>query len=276
MRVIARAALASVGTVEGEPQLLAEGMSSSAWTGAVDGREMVVRIPKNDGLRPEPHYDDEARLLADLARLGAAVAPCRVVEVDGIRCSIAERIPGEPVRPDEWTDRFGRDVADTLGALHSLAPGAAPALSAVERFHLARLWPLDGSRLADHPVAARWPERIDPLAALEADVRAACTAPATVVHSDLHWEHLLRTGGGRLAAVLDFGDAFAGPAAWDFACLRYYHGDDVAALVAQHHPDGTAALAASGLVGITFGLYKLDKTPERDEVVARVERLLAI
>ncbi|MDH3707019.1 MAG: aminoglycoside phosphotransferase family protein [Acidimicrobiia bacterium] len=271
---IARAVLERVGTAQGALELLAEGMSSSAWVGTVDGRQLVVRVPKGDGLRPTPRYDDEARLLGRLARDGAAVAPCRVVEVDGVRCSVADRVRGTPVKPHEWTDAFVDEVATTLGVVHSLPPDAAPPVSAAERFHLARLWPLDGSRLADHPVAARWPERVDRLTALEPDIRRACDEPTTVVHTDLHWEHLLRSPTGRLAALLDFGDAFAGPAAWDFACLRYYHGDEIAARVAEHHPDGAVALAASRLVGIAFGLYKLDKTPERADIALRVERLL--
>jgi aminoglycoside phosphotransferase (APT) family kinase protein len=88
------------------------------------------------------------------------------------------------------------------------------------------------------------------------------------------WDHLLRSPEGRLAGLLDFGDAFAGPPAWDFACLRYYHGENVGRRVAAHYPGGADVLRRSLALGIAFALYKLDKTPDRPDVIERVARLI--
>jgi aminoglycoside phosphotransferase (APT) family kinase protein len=44
-----------------------------------------------------------------------------------------------------------------------------------------------------------------------------------VVHSDLHAGQLPLVE-GRLAALLDFGDAVAGPPAWDIGSFAYFHG----------------------------------------------------
>lgn len=261
-RALADEALATVGLHDGV-ELLAEGMSSSAWRGSIDGTTYVVRVPKNDGRRPLPRYRAEARLLADLHRRGVPVAAPTIVEIAGAECSIALEVPGQPVRPTDWTPRLLAEVATALDRVHETTPELAVEGDVRRRFHLARIWPFDGTDLADHPVALRWPELQAPIASREADILAAGSAPPTVVHTDLHWDHLL-VDDGRLSAILDFGDAFAGPPGWDHACLRYYHGPQVA----RTPHDGDR------LLGIAFALYKLAKTPDRADVVERVESML--
>lgn len=254
--------LSTVGSHDGI-QLLAEGMSSSAWRATVDGTPYVVRVPKGDGLRPLPRYEQEAHLLADLARRGVPVATTTIVELGDATCSLAEEIRGDPVRPNDWTSALVQEMHEALRIVHETDPALAVESDVVARFHLARIWPFDGTRLDDHPMAARWPERVAAVAAREADIRRAGAAPATVVHTDLHGDHIL-VADGRLVGLLDFGDAFAGPAAWDDACLRYYHGPDVTGPLRED----------ARLLSIAFVLYKLAKTPARADVVERVDAVL--
>jgi len=269
---LARAVFAMCGH-HGPITALAEGASSAAWLGAFGDQEWVVRVPRGNSGRPRPDYASESLLNRALREAGAPATEVEVIEVDGVACSLAPRVAGAPIQPDQWTDEFVTDVAAALAATHSIptAPHTLP--DAVARFHLARIWPLDDTSLDDHPVTSRLPEVLDWVRSQEPRIREEAARTATVVHTDLHWDHLLRGDDGRLAGVLDYGDAFAGPPAWDLACLRYYHGETVATRVADRYPFGKEVLRRSGPIGIAFALYKLDKTPDRADVIERVAQL---
>ena len=253
---------------------LADGMSSSAWLATIDDRECVIRVPTDGHDRPPPDYRGESELNAALRAVGVPAAASEAVTVDGCECSIAPLISGDPIQPHQWDPAFTRDVAGALAATHSLAVAGRGLPDAVNRFHLARLWPLDGTELADHPAATRLPDHVTWIASRHRAIEAAAAAPPAVVHTDLHWDHLLRNSAGRLSGLLDFGDAFAGPPGWDLACLRYYHGESAARRVIRHYPDGDRVWQHSHLLGIAFALYKLDKTPDRSDVIDRVTTLL--
>ena len=270
---IARAAHSSAGGT-GYITPLAEGMSSQAWVGAIAGRESVIRTPVPGTKRPDPDYRSEANLNAALRAAGVPATDMRVVEIDGVLCSIAPRVLGEPIRPHQWSDSFVTDLATALAATHSIPVDGHRLPTSVRRFHLARIWPLDGTSLDDHPVRTEIPGLVDVARSKERAIRAEAARAPRVVHSDLHWDHLIRSTSGRLAGILDFGDAFAGPPAWDFACLRYYHGDEVGQRVAAAYPNGATIHRRSLPLGIAFALYKLDKTPHRADVIERVEHLI--
>ncbi|MEZ5165193.1 MAG: aminoglycoside phosphotransferase family protein [Acidimicrobiales bacterium] len=267
----AAAALLDVSGVE----FLAAGMSSTAWTAhGADGDELVIRVPNGDGLRLVPDYRQEARLNAALIAVGVPATATMVVTVDGTDCSVAPRRRGSPVTETGWTDAFVRDIAIALAAAHSLPPQQFGLPTAVDRFWLARIWPFDDLSLDEHPVTATFPGEVQRIRSYAERILSAGADPPVVVHTDLHPQHLLQSPEGRLSALLDFGDAFAGPAAWDFACLRYYHGDEIARRVAGLYPAGAELREATTLLSMAFALYKLDKTPDRPDVVARVRRLL--
>lgn len=86
-------------------------------------------------------------------------------------------------------------------------------------------WPFTPFPLQEHPIAAAAPDlitRLTPLASLlEAVARGS--RPVCLNHTDLHERQVLITE-GRLAALLDFGDATIGPPAWDIASFAYFHG----------------------------------------------------
>lgn len=246
-------------------------MSSQAWVGDVDGQRWVVRVPVGDGRRPTPDYRAESVLLQAAAERGVPVSPSTIVAVDGVACSVAPELAGRPVTANDWDEALVGDVADALARLHTLDPALAVEHDLVARFHLATIWPLDGTDLGDHPVAARWPELVDALLEQRDRILEAATAsPATVVHSDLHAEHLL-VDGGRITGLLDLGDTFPGPAEWDIACLRFYHREIADRVVAARERWDVARVQ---LLAIPFALYKLAKQPQRAVVIDRVEPIL--
>lgn len=266
---VASEALRRIGPHDGV-RPLASGMSSQAWIGSVDRRRWVVRVPVGDGRRPTPDYRAESALLLAAAERGVPVAASTIIEVDGVACSVAPERPGRPVVADDWDEVLVGDVAAALRRLHSLDPSLAVEHDIVARFHLATIWPFDDTDLRAHPVATRWPELIGPLLEHRDRILEAGSAPATVVHSDLHADHLL-VDGGRLTGLLDLGDTFPGPAEWDIACLRFYHRDITDRVVAagdRWDPE------RARLLTIPFVLYKLAKQPERAVVVERVEPIL--
>lgn len=134
----ARAAFAACGGT-GTILRLAEGMSSQAWVGAIAEREWVIRTPVPDTSCPDPDYRSEAHLNAALRAAGVPATDMHVVEIGGVPCSIAPRVPGEPVQPHEWSDTFVTDVATALAATHSVPVDGLGLSTAVQRFHLARI-----------------------------------------------------------------------------------------------------------------------------------------
>ena len=273
---LANAALSSIGSHSGA-QLLSQGMSSMAWLGTVDGVDYVVRVPVGDGKRPTPNYTDEARLLDDLYRRGANVAPIRIVRIEDYDCAVAPRMPGKPVEPDDWSDELIHAAARFFTVLHATSPDLAVEHDIVRRFHLASIWPFDGTKLGNHAISDVWPDRVASIEALREDIIEAASGPQTVNHTDLHPRHLLVRGTGdhvELTGMLDFGDALAGAAAWDHACFRYYHGDDVHHRVAAAMGSAAPSERDIDLIGIAWVLYKLAKTPERMDLRPRIERML--
>jgi hypothetical protein len=61
--------------------------------------------------------------------------------------------------------------------------------------------------------------------------------------------------------LFDFGDAFIGSTAWDFALLHWYYGPHNTLAVA-HAYDEDSDLAERGIVlAVAIGCYKIAKTP---------------
>lgn len=118
---------------------------------------------------------------------------------------------------------------------------------------------------------------------MERRILDAAGEPHGLVHSDLHRAHLLRSGddlsGGELAGVLDFGDAFVGSTAWDFALLHWYHGATNTRQVAHLYGDGDGdeddLFERGRNLAVAVGCYKMAKRPDDTGAVARLEALLS-
>lgn len=84
--------------------------------------------------------------------------------------------------------------------------------------------------------------------------------PAALCHTDLHAGQL-RWQGGRLQALLDFGDAAVGPPAWDVASVAYFHGWPVARVVAA-----AASLPCdrdAALFGVLLAFHRANRAGEQ-------------
>ncbi|WP_216318015.1 phosphotransferase family protein [Deinococcus aestuarii] len=175
-----------------------------------------------------------------------------------------------------------RDLGRALAALHALPHGAfgllqdrpdsfaGVASTPAEglRSRLQDAWPFGPTELEDHPLVGAAPELASPLLALRDDLENVTRGRTALCHTDLHvgqfrWRH------GRLAALLDFGDASVGPPAWDVASLALFHGWEVAAQVAE------AAEVPNGRQAILFGLLLSLHHARRSITLGRPARMTA-
>lgn len=270
-------------------RLISAGRSSQAWLAELPTGEYVVRVPIPESGRLMS-YRSEALVTSLLRDAGHPVCDWRIVFADGVECSVGRLLPGSRVRPDQaWPMPFTDSVASLLRCLHDLPAGGwgplqnrsdrlaglshSPRSGVIDRWFHAHIWPFDRSTLDTHPLALLEPDLLPDLARLEADVATAACGPYGVVHSDLHPEHLL-IAGDQLAGVLDFGDAFVGSTAWDFALLRWYYGDANANRVANAYGANDDLVVRSSLLALAVGCYKVAKSPS-EATRSRLRELVA-
>ena len=288
-RRLAAEAASALG-LDGPVIALSAGRSSQAW---LVGSDDVIRVPVPNSDR-RASYLSESRLSAELTTTGVTRTPqWRICGVRATACTAAPRLQGAAIEyDDEWTTSFAAELASTLAALHSLHAtgygplvehtGALEGISAsryggiVDRWFHASIWPFDGSDFADHAVHDVAPDLAVQLGTHATAIQAAEAGPIGIVHSDLHREHLLANANGDLTGLLDFGDAFVGAVAWDFALLLWYYGAANLARFASHYPDGAEYVGPGQQLAIAVGLYKLSKNPADPAVVARLRRLLEV
>jgi len=249
---IARVVRAATGDAPGEVRPLGRGYTCVAWAAEAGPREVavVVEIPREG--RDAVHQADPANLAARHAihRALREADPSAPVP-DPVACSATvERDPlggrwpwqvtglaaGEPLdalRHPEAVRDLGRLLArlhalpaagwglleDRADALHGRAATPAEGL----RSRWGALWPYDGRPLLAHPVARHAPDLLSALGDLREPLLryAEGAAQAGLCHTDLYGAHLLARD-GRLAALMDFGDAAVVPVAFDLASFAYY------------------------------------------------------
>ena len=249
---IARVAREATGEAPGEVRPLGRGMTCVAWAVEAGRQEVVVLVEIPPDGRDALHRDAPANLAARHAiHLALRKAEPSAPIPESLACSAAiERDPlggrwswqvlslatGEPLDAERHPEAV-RDLGRLLARLHALpcerygyledradrisgTTDGGP-LEFLSRWE--RLWPYDGLSLISHPVARLAPDLIGALGELrEPLLRYA--EPGTkvgVCHTDLYAGHLL-VRDGRLAAVLDFGDASIVPVAFDLASFAYY------------------------------------------------------
>jgi aminoglycoside phosphotransferase (APT) family kinase protein len=239
------------------------------------------------------------RLAVRLPRIGAAVAPLRheqrwlpvlagwlpvpvpaPVRVGGPGqgypwpWSVVPWVPGRTAAQTPLADteaaRFGRFLA----AVHRPAPEgfprndyrAVPLIQVADQVEerLRRLPTMDGVPAVPWPVLGqRW------RAALAAPVGAADTC----VHGDLHPRNVV-VDGGRLAAVLDWGDMTTGDRAADLgAAWMLFPPGTHADIWAAGPPPSAHTLARAAGWGVFFGLSLLEAGLAGDAVFAAAGRL---
>lgn len=271
---------------------LAAGRTSQAWAVTLGETDWVVRVPIPDSGRVES-FRSEATIGRILIDAGHPVADWDVVELEGVRCSVAPRLTGAAIDPTEpWTDDFTAAVAGTLRTLHTLPiSGFGPLCQETNdlvgtdettvagicgRWTHATIWPFDGTDLDTHVVAALAPELVEPIRALEGGICAVAETNIGLTHSDLHREHFLVDETGNLTALLDFGDAFIGSITWDFALIDWYYGRrNVTRFAEAYGGLGPAIADVAPLLSLVVGCYKLTKNDGDPATLDRVRQALS-
>ena len=218
----------------------AAGRSSQAWRGHIRTDRAGGPCPDPELRAPDqlpvrgadhPTSADAGHPVCTLAarpgrrrRMLDRTAPCR--HADRRRLDLAETLRRQrrgtaPRSPPTPGNRWG-PLENRADLLRGTSPSA-------NRRHRRTLVPrIRSGRSTDSDLDTPPARHLDPdLVPTIADSRrqivAAATEPFGVLHSDLHRQHLLHVG-GELDGMLDFGDAFIGSTAWDFALLHWYYG----------------------------------------------------
>lgn len=269
---------------------VASGRSSAAWAASSPSGDWIVRVPV-PGSGRTLNYRSEARIGQLLHVAGHPVAKWSLVSVNDVLCSVAPLLQGRPVDYGEpFEPKFAAALGSLLFDLHHLdASGFGPLADddlalhglsksvrsgIVDRWHHAPIWPFDDSDLSTHVITDVAPDIAVAIDGLRPRILSAAEGPTGVLHSDLHRDHLLRGDAGELAAVLDFGDAFRGPIAWDFALLYWYFGADNLDRVSAGYRDSSDAAASAPSLAVAIGLYKLAKNPSDPVVPDRLRRVV--
>jgi aminoglycoside phosphotransferase (APT) family kinase protein len=117
------------------------------------------------------------------------------------------------------------------------------------------MWPLDGSRLVDHPAIGEDPRLVAAMDAHADSVRSALVeGPRSVLHSDLHDGNVMDDG-GRLT-ILDVGEALVGPVDWDIAAIAFFLDWPTADAVAAALGDPPDRRPTVARIGLAFGAYR--------------------
>lgn len=272
-----REVLTALGMAHAAVTPLGAGLGSRAWRIDDDGAWLALRIAEGrsaDGCT----YEVEHALLGLIVGEGARVPrPVRgswqVDGWDGFPFSLTTGVEGAPLSVDA-----GRDVAaalaDSLRRLHGIAlDGYGPLAlddgvlhgreaSRMAGLHLwaARpLWPCGGARLDRHlALAEREALRIRLEASRSLVFGALQRGPDVPLHGDLHEENILVAADG--TGIIDFGEAFIGPAAWEFAALAFFAGWSLADAVLLSYTDSAAERRRlsedATAIGLCFGTYR--------------------
>jgi aminoglycoside phosphotransferase (APT) family kinase protein len=305
-QALARSIAARAGISAEMPELISTGATSQAWLVRGGARSYVLRV-FHSVRRERPSYELEVGLRRRLRKETRLVPEPVATTAD---------IPwpdGEKGRPDWIIDEFVagtfaergeipaeacRDAGGVLALLHALdctgfgrpvndrsvirGTAADPSSGAQTRFQ--DPWPFCEMPLSAHPVAAVAPALLTSLEAMGGRALEWASRPGTsVCHTDLHSEQLILSN-GRLAALIDFGDAMIGAPAWDIGSFLYFHGERQAKELLAGYT-GDAALAERLLTeardfACVIALHHVSRSftlnrPQRREfAVARLKALL--
>lgn len=279
---------------------LGRGATSSAWK-VTHGRDaFIIRFMPAGTPRPAT-YQSEFTVLHALMERGCPVPMPVMASVEDNRpipgvleaWAVTQVSPGEPVKNSPISSDLAHGLGRFLSILHALPVTGfgrlveqPDGLTGQQESHLegvrarwcwANLWPLDGSELRQHPFSERRLHLTEKLQGFEEAIfNAVSDEPIALTHSDLHGEHIFQRDGA-LSGVIDFGAAFIGVPAWDFAVIAFYHGwPAVQATVSGYvYPLGTQRLLQqTRMLALVVGLYKLSKAAKERASESKVERIL--
>jgi aminoglycoside phosphotransferase (APT) family kinase protein len=257
--MVARIFTVATGESPDDLRPLGQGVTAAGWRVNVRGGPycVLIGIPREvqaaQGRDEPPQFGARHALLTALAApdtvtplvpraIATSVEPDQTDPTGGRWAwQVTSLIEGTPaadaaaIAPD-----VARDLGGVLAALHALpVEGFGPLEDTVDAVRgvagdraagiIARwspgIWPFDGRALLTHPVARLAPALLAPLSTLREPLLRYAEPPSAVAacHTDLNAGHLLLRE-GRLAGLIDFGDAAIVPPAFDIASFAYFQG----------------------------------------------------
>lgn len=230
-----RKLLAPWGLADQDVEAAGQGADNATFVvGRGDNRRILrcYGVTKGDEVEFELDLID---LLVDARFPTPAVVPTwdgrRAVNEDGITAAVFEFVDGDILDPG--MARAGDLVARMTAELHRITEGRAPR-GYRSRTDAGRLQQFLHACAHDEVFAykhgvERFRREVEMLAEELALLRGV--VPSGALHHDLHWGNIL-VAGGRIVAVIDFDEAYAGPFVIDIASLLHYwaHGPDAHAL----------------------------------------------
>ncbi|MDA1239518.1 MAG: aminoglycoside phosphotransferase family protein [Chloroflexi bacterium] len=254
--MVARIFTVATGESPDDLRPLGQGVTASGWR--VDARGgpycVLIGIPREvqaaQGRDEPPQFGARHALLTALAEVTPLTPRAIATSVDpeqtdptGGRWAwqVTSLIEGAPAADAAAiTAEIARDLGGVLAALHALpVEGFGPLEDTVDAVRgvapdraggiIGRwspdIWPFDGRALLTHPVARLAPALLAPLSTMREPLLRYAEPPSAVAasHTDLKASHFLLHE-GRLAGLIDFGDAAIVPPAFDIASFAYYQG----------------------------------------------------
>ena len=305
---VARIVHAATGEDPDDLRIAGQGQTSVGWRVDAPGGPycVLVEIPaaaRHERYREEPTI--YAARHAILEGLQAAEAPAARpiatrATLDGSDPTggrydwmVTAWTPGEPLS-DTIPDGAATDLGRFLAALHGLPvegygrlEDRADMLRGSESEHRAgilsrwwpELWPFDGRALLSHPVVPAAHVLVTTIATLREGL-LRFEEPRTqfaLAHTDLNGSHIF-VEDGRLAGVLDFGDAAIVPPAFDIASFAFHFGwDSTEALLDGYTTNGVfrdIRRAEAQQLSVALALQKIEKhttaVPDEEKVASTI------
>ncbi len=306
---VARLVRSVTGLEPRDPRPLGSGVTTIAWRVETDADPVVVLIQRPEAARAAatnvdipPRYGAQLAIL-DQLHAGAGRVPRPIAwggneEHAGLaRFSLPWAMVSEATGATGEADAISvaglHELGAWIAALHALpctglglledrrdalvAPHADMGTALLERWP--GLWPFDGTSLIAHPIARLAAPLVEPASRFrEALLRFGLLTRGVVLHSDLNPLHLFLSD-GHLATVIDFSDAFVGPAAADLAVLASHYGWERTQQVIEGYTTSTilreTRLAEAELLGVAIGLYRVRKRFVGQQPRERIDRDIA-
>jgi aminoglycoside phosphotransferase (APT) family kinase protein len=259
-----RSILVALGRPSATATHLGEGFASDAWLVHDGDVRLVLRIERPDAGYPNSYRIEHERMAALVAAGAVVPTPVtgswEVVPDAALAYSLTTHLPGSPTSNGALAGLVDQ-VAAFLRVLHGMPATGDMRPALMERF-ADGIWPIGGRPLSAHPALAGRPALRARVERHAIAVQAAMERPPLVlVHSDMHEENML-SDGDRLAFI-DFGEAFEGAAAWEFASIAYFTSWDLSdAILVRYLDDPAAALAWRAdvaLLALSFGLCRWEQ-----------------
>lgn len=274
---------------------LGQGVASVAWLIVATTARYVLRYMPAESVR-QVTYLSEFAILSRLHRAGCAVPEALhssfddgAISVPGWKAwTLLREVPGRAVSESQITGQLVGDMASFLRTMHEIhvagygplqqhrssieGSESDPLEGVLARWRSARVWPFDGTSLSTSTLSFAAPQLVPHLERHRRKMEQAIYAePAVLLHSDLHGEHVFRSR-ERLSGVIDFGGAFVGVPAWEFAAIAVFFGwESATAIIRSYTTDRPALVRDTSLLSAVFALYRFDveSAIPRHEATAR-------